>query len=314
EPVHAQAPQCHGEIAANVCFQWQLGDQAATDKAFASAAKVVKQSFRNHRLIPNAIEPRACLASAQPGTGDVTLWVTSQNPHVHRLIMAAFVLGIPEHKMRVISPDVGGGFGSKIFVYPEECTLVWASKQLSRPIKWTAQRRESFMSDAHGRDHHTDAEMALSKDGKILGLRVKTNANLGAYLSLFAPAVPTYLYGTLLAGSYTTPAIYCEVTGVFTNTTPVDAYRGAGRPEATYTIERLVDLAARELGIDPVEIRRKNFIPPDKFPYQTPVALQYDSGNYAGALDKALQMFDYKAFRREQEAARKQGRYLGVGF
>ena len=308
------SPVVHDDAPGNVCFKWSIGDAKATDAAFASAAKVVKQSFRNHRLIPNAIEPRACLASAQPGTGDITLWITSQNPHVHRLIMAAFVLGIPEHKLRVISPDVGGGFGSKIFIYPEECAAVWASRALSRPVKWTADRRESFVSDSHGRDHHTEAEMALSADGKILGLRVKTVANLGAYLTLFAPAVPTYLYGTLLAGSYTTPAIHCEVTGVFTHTTPVDAYRGAGRPEATYVIERLVDLSARELGMDPVEIRRKNFIPADKFPYQTPVALLYDSGNYAGALDKALQIFDYKAFRREQESARKQGRYLGVGF
>ena len=308
------SPVVHDDAPGNVCFKWSIGDAKATDAAFASAAKVVKQSFRNHRLIPNAIEPRACLASAQPGTGDITLWITSQNPHVHRLIMAAFVLGIPEHKLRVISPDVGGGFGSKIFIYPEECAAVWASRALSRPVKWTADRRESFVSDSHGRDHHTEAEMALSADGKILGLRVKTVANLGAYLTLFAPAVPTYLYGTLLAGSYTTPAIHCEVTGVFTHTTPVDAYRGAGRPEATYVIERLVDLSARELGMDPVEVRRKNFIPADKFPYQTPVALLYDSGNYAGALDKALQIFDYKAFRREQESARKQGRYLGVGF
>ncbi|MCA1825627.1 MAG: xanthine dehydrogenase family protein molybdopterin-binding subunit [Myxococcales bacterium] len=308
------APPVHDDAPGNVSFKWSIGDAKATDAAFAKADKVVKQSFRNHRLIPNAIEPRACLASAQPGTGDITLWVTSQNPHVHRLIMAAFVLGIPEHKMRVISPDVGGGFGSKIFIYPEECAAVWASRQLSRPVKWTADRREAFLADAHGRDHHTEAEMALAADGKILGLRVKTVANLGAYLSLFAPAVPTYLYGTLLAGAYTTPAIHCEVTGVFTHTTPVDAYRGAGRPEATYLLERLMDLSAKELGMDPVDIRRKNFIPPDKFPYQTPVALLYDSGNYAGALDKALQIFDYKAFRREQEQARKQGRYLGVGF
>src|SRR5258708_4517291 len=314
EAVKPGAPVVHDDAPGNVCFRWALGDKAATDKQFALAAKVVKQSFRNHRLIPNAIEPRACLASAQPGTGDITLWVTSQNPHVHRLIMAAFVLGIPEHKLRVISPDVGGGFGSKIFIYPEECVAVWASRALSRPVKWTAERRESFMTDAHGRDHHTEAEMALDKDGRILGMRVKTVANLGAYLSLFAPAVPTYLYGTLLAGSYTTPAIHVEVTGAFTHTTPVDAYRGAGRPEATYVIERLVDLSAAELNMDPIDIPRKNFIPKDKFPYQTPVALLYDSGNYAGALDKALKIFDYKAFRAEQAAARKQGRYLGVGF
>jgi carbon-monoxide dehydrogenase large subunit len=314
EALKAGAPKVHDDVPDNVSFRWALGDKAAADKAFASAAKVVKQSFRNHRLIPNAIEPRACLASANPGTGETTLWVTSQNPHVHRLIMAAFVLGIPEHKLRVISPDVGGGFGSKIFIYPEECVITWASRALSRPIKWTSDRREAFLTDAHGRDHHTDAEMALGADGKILAMRVKTVANLGAYLSLFAPAVPTYLYGTLLAGSYTTPAIHVEVTGVLTHTTPVDAYRGAGRPEATYVVERLVDLSAKALSMDPLELRRKNFISKDAFPYQTPVALLYDSGNYAGALDKALTMFDYPAFRKEQAAARKQGRYLGVGF
>src|SRR5229473_636137 len=285
-----------------------------TDAAFRGAPRVVKEHFVNHRLIPNAIEPRAALASANSATGEITLWVTTQNPHVHRLLMAAFVLGIPEHKLRVISPDVGGGFGSKIFVYPEECVVTWASRTLWRPIKWTSDRREAFLTDAHGRDHHTEAEMALSADGKILAMRVKTIANLGAYLSLFAPSVPTYLYGTLLAGSYTTPAIHVEVTGVFTNTTPVDAYRGAGRPEATYVLERMVDLAAQELSMDPLDVRRRNFIPPEKFPYQTPVALLYDSGNYAGALHKALGLFDYAAFRKEQQAARKQGRYLGVGF
>ncbi|HET9754152.1 MAG TPA: molybdopterin cofactor-binding domain-containing protein [Myxococcales bacterium] len=308
------APAVHDEAPDNVSFRWQLGDKAATDKAFAGAAKVVKQSFRNHRLIPNAIEPRACLASSSPGTGEVTLWLTTQNPHVHRLLMSAFVLGMPEHKLRVISPDVGGGFGSKIFVYPEECVVTWATRALSRPVKWTADRRESFLTDAHGRDHYTDAEMALAQDGRILGFRVKTNANMGAYLSLFAPAIPTYLYGTLLAGCYQTPAIHVDVTATFTNTTPVDAYRGAGRPEACYLVERMMDLCAHALGMDRLEIRRKNFIPKDKFPYQTPVAVMYDSGNYDAALDKALQTFDYKAFRKEQEQARRQGRYLGVGF
>jgi carbon-monoxide dehydrogenase large subunit len=308
------APQLHAEAPENVCFRWTLGDKNATDAAFKGAAKVVKGHFVNHRLIPNAIEPRACVATTHPSTGDVTLWVNSQNPHVHRLLMAAFILGMPEHKFRVISPDVGGGFGSKIFVYPEECVVTWASRALKMPVKWTAERRESFLTDAHGRDHVTDAEIAVTTDGRILGLRVNTIANLGAYISLFAPAIPTYLYGTLLAGAYQTPAIHVDVTAVFTNTTPVDAYRGAGRPEACYVVERMVDLAAHELGMDVVEIRRKNFIPPEKFPYQTPVAVQYDSGNYAGALDKALQIFDYKKFRKEQEEARKKGRYLGVGF
>src|ERR671930_1893208 len=307
------APAGHDEVPDNVCFRWSIGDKDKTDAAFRGAARVVKQSFVNHRLIPNAIEPRAALANPSV-TGDVTLWMTSQNPHVHRLIMSAFVLGIPEHKLRVISPDVGGGFGSKIFVYPEECVVTWASRTLSRPVKWTADRREAFLSDAHGRDHQTEAEMALDAGGRILGLRVRTVANLGAYLSTFAPSIPTYLYGTLMAGAYQTPAIYVEVTGAFTNTTPVDAYRGAGRPEATYVVERMVDLAARELSMDPVELRRKNFIPKEKFPYQTPVALTYDSGDYEAALQKALQMLDYPAMRREQERLRQQGRYIGIGF
>jgi carbon-monoxide dehydrogenase large subunit len=311
--VEAGAPVVHDEAPDNVCFRWSLGDKDKTEAAFRGAKRVVKQRFVNHRLIPTAIEPRAALANASV-TGDLTLWVTSQNPHVHRLLMSAFILGMPEHKLRVISPDVGGGFGSKIFVYPEECVVAWASKVLARPVKWVAERRESFMTDAHGRDHHTEAEMALDEDGRILGLRVKTIANLGAYVSVFAPSIPTYLYGTLLAGAYQTPAIHVEVTGVFTNTTPVDAYRGAGRPEATYLVERMVDLAARELSMDPVELRRKNFIPKDRFPYQTPVALVYDSGDYEGALEKALEIVDYPALRKEQERLRQQGRYIGIGF
>src|SRR5207248_1208543 len=205
--VQPGAPKLHDEAEGNVCFRWTLGDKDKTESAFRGEARVVKEHFVNHRLIPNAIEPRAALASANSATGDITLWVTTQNPHVHRLLMAAFVLGIPEHKLRVISPDVGGGFGSKIFVYPEECVVTWASRALGRPVKWTAERRESFMTDAHGRDHQTDAEMALDADGHILGLRVKSTVNLGAYLSLFAPSVPTYLYGTLLAGAYKTPEI-----------------------------------------------------------------------------------------------------------
>jgi aerobic carbon-monoxide dehydrogenase large subunit len=308
------APKIHDEAEGNVSFRWSIGDAAKTDEAFRNAAHVVKEHFVNHRLIPNAIEPRAALANANPGTGEVQLWLTTQNPHVHRLLMAAFVLGMPEHKLRVISPDVGGGFGSKIFVYPEECVVTWASRALLRPVKWTAERREAFLTDAHGRDHDTDAEMALDSAGNMLGLRVKTVANMGAYLSLFAPAVPTYLYGTLLAGAYKTPAIHVEVTAVFTNTTPVDAYRGAGRPEACYVIERMVDLAAKELTADPVELRRKNFIRKDQFPYQTPVALLYDSGDYEAALDKALELLDYRGVRKEQDRLRQQGRYVGIGF
>ena len=307
------APAVHDDAPNNRCFHWAIGDGAATDKAFASAAHVVRQRLVNQRLAAVAVEPRASLASYNAGTDELTLWVTSQNPHVHRLIMGAFVLGIPEHKLRVIAPDVGGGFGSKIFIYPEECVVAWASKQIGRPVKWTATRSESFLTDAQGRDHVTDVELALDNDGHILGLRAKTVANLGAYLSLFAPCVPTYLYGTLLSGVYKIPAIYAEVDAAFTNTPPVDAYRGAGRPEAAYLIERMVDLAADELGMNPAALRRLNFIPADAFPYQTPVALVYDSGNYAPALELALRKIEYPKLLEEQARARREGRYLGVG-
>src|SRR6266542_3052071 len=308
------AAQIHDVAPGNVAFKWQIGDAAATDAAFKSAATVVKKRIVNQRLVANAIEPRACVARYEDSTGDWTLWVTSQNPHVHRLLMAAFVLGIPEHKVRVIAPDVGGGFGSKIFLYNEETVCTWATRQIKRPVRWTAERRESFQTDAHGRDHVTEAEIAMSKDGKILGLRVKTTANLGAYLSTFAPAVPTYLYATLLNGVYEIGAIHAEVTGVFTNTTPVDAYRGAGRPEASYLIERMVDAAAAALKMDPAEVRKNNFIPKFDKGYQTKVALMYDSGNYAPAFDKLLQMLDYTKFRADQTAERAKGRLIGVGF
>ena len=307
------APIVRSEGTDNVCFRWQIGDAAATDAAFASATTVVRQRLVNQRLIPVAIEPRASLATYVRATDELTLWVTSQNPHVHRLIMGAFVLGLPEHKFRVISPDVGGGFGSKIFIYPEEVTVAWLARTLERPVKWTAERRESFMTDSHGRDHITDAEMAFDTNGRIVGLRVRTVANLGAHLTLFAPAVPTYLYGTLLSGQYRIPAIHAQVTAVFTHTTPVDAYRGAGRPEACYLLERMVDLGARQMGVDPAELRRRNFIQPDQFPYLTPVALQYDSGNYEPALDRALAMVDYANMRIEQQRLRTQGRYIGIG-
>jgi aerobic carbon-monoxide dehydrogenase large subunit len=306
--------QIHEVAPDNVAFKWQIGDAAATDAAFESAAVTVKKRIVNQRLVANPMEPRACVARYEDATGEWTLWVTSQNPHVHRLLMTAFVLGIPEHKVRVIAPDVGGGFGSKIFLYNEETVCTWATRQIKRPIRWTSSRREAFQTDAHGRDHVTDAEVAVAKDGKLLGLRVKTTANLGAYLSTFAPAVPTYLYATLLNGVYEWPAIHAEVTGVFTNTTPVDAYRGAGRPEACYLLERMIDAAAAAIKMDPAEIRRKNFIPKFDNGYQTKVALSYDSGNYGAAFDKLLGMLDYKKFRSDQAAARAQGRLMGIGF
>ena len=307
------APVVWEDAPDNVCFDWEIGDAAATDEAFASAAHVSSIDIVNSRLIPNAIEPRAAIAEYDSGRDEYTLYTTTQNPHVIRMLMGAFVLGIPEHKLRVIAPDVGGGFGSKIFHYAEEAIVTWASKRVNRPVKWTADRSESFMSDAHGRDHISHAELALSKDGDFLGLRVQTKANLGAYLSTFGPSVPTYLYATLLAGTYKTPAIYCEVKGMFTHSVPVDAYRGAGRPEASYLLERLVDRAARETGIDPIEIRRRNFIPQDGFPYQTPVALEYDSGDYHACLDKCLELADYEGFVKRRAESAERGKLRGVG-
>jgi aerobic carbon-monoxide dehydrogenase large subunit len=307
------APQLYANVPANRCYQWELGDKAATDAAFERASHVTTLDIVNNRLIPNAIEPRAAVAVYEGASGEFTLYTTSQNPHLERLILAAFVKLAPEHKLRVIAPDVGGGFGSKIFVYAEETAVAWAAKRLGRPVKWTAQRSEAFLADAHGRDHVTHAELALDAQGTFLGLRVQTTANLGAYLSTFASSVPTYLYGTLLAGQYRTPAIHVEVDGVFTNTTPVDAYRGAGRPEATYVVERLVETAARELSIDPAELRRRNFIRPQDFPYQTPVALEYDTGDYEQSLDRALTLADYDGFPARRAASAQRGKKRGLG-
>jgi len=307
------APQLHAEAPGNLCYDWELGDKAAVEAAFAKAAHVTKIDLVNNRLIPNAMEPRAAAAEYDKGTGQYTLWTTSQNPHVTRLVLSAFILGIPEHKLRVIAPDVGGGFGSKIFIYAEETLLTWAVGKIHRPIKWTAERNESFVSDAHGRDHVTHAELAMDKDGKFLAFKVDTIANMGAYLSTFATAVPTYLYGTLLAGQYTTPAIHVNVRSVFTNTAPVDAYRGAGRPEATFVLERIVEQAAREMKIDKAELRRRNFIASDAYPYQTPVALTYDSGNYAGAMTKALEMADYAGFEKRRAESKAKGKLRGIG-
>jgi len=306
------APVIHDGAPGNKCYTWALGDKAAVDAAFAGAAHVTKLDIVNNRLIPNAIEPRAAVASYSRADDSYTLYVTSQNPHVERLLMTAFVLGLPETKVRVIAPDVGGGFGSKIYLYPEETALVWASKRVNRPIKWTADRSEAFLSDAHGRDHVTHAELALDKDGRFLAMRVQTVAAMGAYLSTFASCIPTILYATLLAGQYTTPAIWCEVTAVFTNTAPVDAYRGAGRPEATYVVERLVHAAAAEMGIAQDEIRRRNFI--RKFPHQTPVALLYDVGDYDACLDEAMKMADTSGFAARKAEAAKRGKLRGIGY
>ncbi|HZT47028.1 MAG TPA: xanthine dehydrogenase family protein molybdopterin-binding subunit, partial [Hyphomicrobiaceae bacterium] len=305
-------PQIHAEAPNNTVYQWHLGDKAKVDAAFAAAKHVTKIELTNNRLIPNAIEPRAAIGEYDAGQDSFTLWTTSQNPHVARLVLSAFIGIAPEHKLRVIAPDVGGGFGSKIFIYAEETVCLWAAKKVGRPVKWVADRTESFLADAHGRDHLTTAEMAVDAAGKILGVRVKTKANLGGYLSTFASSVPTYLYAPLLSGQYDIPAIYCEVDGVYTNTAPVDAYRGAGRPEATFVVERLVEVTARQTGRDPAEFRRLNFI--KSFPHQTPVIMTYDAGDYAACLDKALELADYKGLAARKAASAKAGKRRGIGF
>ncbi len=297
----------------NTCYDWHLGEKDEVESAFAKAAHVTSVDIVNNRLVANPIEPRAAVAEFDTATGDYTLFTTSQNPHVIRLLMGAFVLNIPEHKLRIVAPDVGGGFGSKIFHYAEEAILTWASAKVRRPIKWTADRSESFLSDAQGRDHVTHAELAMDANNKITAFRVNTKANMGAYLSTFASCVPTYLYATLLSGQYAIPHIYAEVKAVFTNTVPVDAYRGAGRPEATYVVERVVDLAARELGMDPAEFRRLNFVAKDAFPYQTAVALQYDIGDYEASLDEALQASDYAGFPARKAQSEANGKLRGIG-
>ncbi|MCW8086064.1 xanthine dehydrogenase family protein molybdopterin-binding subunit [Sabulicella glaciei] len=307
------APAVHDDVPSNLCYDWHIGEKAAVDAAFAQAAHRVVFETTNNRLVPNAMEPRSAIGDFDATTGEHTLWTTSQNPHVIRLLMGAFVLNLPESKLRVVAPDVGGGFGSKIYHYAEEAIVTWAAHKLARPVKWTSDRTEAFMSDAHGRDHVTRAELALDKDGKFLALHVQTQANMGAYLSTFAPCVPTYLYATLLAGVYATPAIYAEVKAVFTHTVPVDAYRGAGRPEASYLLERLVDVAAKQCGFDKVELRRKNFISTDAFPYQTPVALQYDSGDYFSTLDQALETSGWAGFEARRAEAKARGRLRGIG-
>jgi aerobic carbon-monoxide dehydrogenase large subunit len=314
----SDAPQIHENAPDNICFDWSVGDKDATDAALASSEVVVKQRLVNQRLIPNVMEPRGCIAQYMPASEEYTVWMSSQDPHIMRLLMTAFVFQIPETKMRVIAPQVGGGFGTKIFLYPEYCLVAALAKKTGRPVKWAETRRENYIATTHGRDHVTDIEVGAQRDGTITALKVKTYANLGGVLSTIAPGIPTTLYGRMLSGAYKIPHIYCNVLGTYTNTAMVDAYRGAGRPEATYVVERTVDLVARELNMDPVEVRRKNFVQPGDFPY-APAAnllagLKYDSGNYEKALNKALEMINYEGFRKEQEEARKQDRYVGIGF
>jgi carbon-monoxide dehydrogenase large subunit len=306
------APVIHDIATNNQCYKWAIGDKAAVDATFANAAHVTKIDLVNNRLAPNPMEPRAAIGHYNRAGDDYTLYVSNQNPHVERLLLTAFVMGLPEHKVRVIAPDVGGGFGAKIYLYAEDVCLTWASKKLNRPIKWNCDRSEAFLSDAHGRDHVTHAELAMDKDGKFLGFRVHTDANLGAYLSTFSTAVPTILYATLLAGQYKTPQVYVEVDSWFTNTAPVDAYRGAGRPEATYLLERIVSRAAWEMGLTQDEIRRRNFI--TEFPYQTPVALQYDTGDFHACLKQANDLADVAGLEQRKAQSKAKGLLRGLGY
>ncbi|HEY7589856.1 MAG TPA: xanthine dehydrogenase family protein molybdopterin-binding subunit [Candidatus Limnocylindrales bacterium] len=317
------APQLHENAPNNIVFEWTVGDRDGTEKAFAEAEVVVKQRLVNQRLIPNPIETRGDIGSYNPGTDEYTIWSSSQTPHIQRLLLAAFVMGVPEHKIRFISPDVGGAFGSKIFTYADMALTLFASKAIGgRPVKWVESRRENYQSTIHGRDHITYVEVAGKRDGEVTGLRVKTYANLGGRLSTIGPGIPTTLYGRVLSGCYRIPNVFCEVVGVYTNTTFVDAYRGAGRPEATYVVERAMDLFANEIGMDRAAIRRRNFIPPDAFPYDNPSGLltavngakvYIDSGNYEPALNKALTAVNYYGIEKAKDEARRRGKLLGVG-
>ncbi len=315
EALKEGAPKVHDDLTSNLCYDWGFVEEnrEAVDEAIKNAAHVTTLELRNNRLVANPMEPRVAIGEYDASNDEHTLYTTSQNPHVIRLLMGAFVLGIPEHKLRVVSPDVGGGFGTKIFHYAEEAFCTFAAKAVGRPVKWTSSRSEAFMSDAHGRDHVTKIELALDKDNNFLAVRTDTYANMGAYLSTFAPSVPTWLHGTLMAGNYTTPLIYVNVKAVFTNTVPVDAYRGAGRPEASFQLERVIDKAARELGVDPIALRRQNFIKPDQFPYATPVAVEYDTGNYDATMDKIEEIADLAGFEARKAESAKNGKLRGLG-
>ena len=307
------ATKVHDDLTSNLCYDWGFVEEnkGAVDEAFKNAHHVTTLELVNNRLVANPMEPRVAIGDYARSDEQHTLYTTSQNPHVIRLLMGAFVLGIPEHKLRVISPDVGGGFGTKIFHYQEEAFCTFAAKACNRPVKWTSSRSEAFMSDAHGRDHVTTIQLALDKDNNFTALRTDTLANMGAYLSTFASSVPTWLHGTLMAGNYKTPLIYVNVKAMFTNTVPVDAYRGAGRPEATYQIERVIDMAARELGADPVALRRQNYV--TEFPYATPVAVEYDTGDYHATMDKLEEIGDFTGFEARRKESEAKGKWRGLG-
>jgi carbon-monoxide dehydrogenase large subunit len=306
------APEIHENAPGNLIYDWEIGDEAATDAGLAGAAHVTTLDVINNRLSPNPMEPRSAVATYDDSEEHYTLYTTSQNPHVARLVLSAFYNVAPEHKLRVIAPDVGGGFGAKIYIYPEEITCLWASMKTNRSVKWTSDRSEAFLTDAHGRDHVTTAKMGFDSSGKIVGFKVDTLANLGAYMSLFSSSVPTYLYAPLLSGQYNIDNIHCNVRAYYSNTVPVDAYRGAGRPEATYLVERMMETAAREMCMDPAELRRRNFIL--SFPHATPVLMEYDAGDFPTILKMAQSTADVAGFPARRAEAASRGKLRGIGY
>ena len=317
----ADAPQLHAkdingdDLSGNQAFHWTVAGGGDLDAAFAEAESngvVIKERILQQRLIPNAMEPRGAVAQYTRATGELTLWNTTQNPHIVRFLCSV-VTGVPEDKLRVIAPEVGGGFGSKIAVYPADFVTVFCSKTLGRPVKWIETRSENYQATTHGRDHVQDVELAATKDGTITGLRCTVHAGMGAYLSTAAPGIPTILHGLMLSGCYTIPALKEDVYGVYTNGVPVEAYRGAGRPEATFMLERLIDMLAHKLAMDPADVRRKNFIPKFEDGHEVVTTLNYDSGDYPGALEKLVEHTGYKALREKQAAGPANGKYLGLG-
>ena len=307
------APILHERIGSNLVFDVQVGDRQAVDAAFRKAHHIEELTLTNCRITANSMEPRVYLGEYDQSNGHYTLHSSNQFPHVTRTQLAEDLLHVHEQKIRVVAPDVGGGFGMKVVLYPEEPLVLWAAKLCGRPVKYTSTRSEGLMSDAQARDHATTCRMAFGRDGEILALEADTNAAIGAYAGTWGPCIPGVFYPRLLGGPYMTPSVHARVRGVYTNTMCVEPYRGAGRPEALYVIERLIENGARKLGIDPIEIRRRNAIPPDKFPYASPAGMRYDSGNLPGLLDRIKKIANYEGLRVEQEELRKKGQYLGIG-
>jgi carbon-monoxide dehydrogenase large subunit len=308
------APQLWPEAPDNLCYDWEIGDPAAVERAFADAAHVTRLKLVNNRVHASPMETRGTIGHYDPSTDRYTLYTSNQNPHIIRVLLAVATLGISEEKIRVVAPDVGGGFGMKIYHYAEEVLVVFASHRLRRPVKWISDRTEAYLSDTHARDHVTTVSLALDAQGVVQGLKVDTIANMGAYLSTFAPAIPSFFYAYPFPGPYKVRAVQCRTRAAFTNTQPVDAYRGAGRPECTYVLERVMDAAAREMGIDRVEMRRRNFIPPDAFPYKTPLLWTYDVAEFDRLMDQAVKAADFAGFPPRRAEALNRGRYRGLGF